>query len=127
MINGGLETHELVLGPAAVQDAWAAAERPAANPPPGPTPRVSVAPEVSGIRIVAASGASQTVIYMVPDDLSVQLLLQCHIADHLERGMAAAVRFVGPGGVILTPPPGASSAAPRPLPPAGPTPVATRP
>src|SRR5215213_10086859 len=46
VVNGGLEVHELVLGDQAVQDAWEAAEGAAANPPPGPTPVVSVAPEV---------------------------------------------------------------------------------
>ncbi len=110
VVNGGLEVHELVLGTAAVQDAWARAERPAANPPPGPTPLVSVPPGTGGLRVVARSGETRTVLYSVPRDGSVQLLLACHIADHLERGMAGAVRFVGPGGVLLSPPPSATPA-----------------
>jgi hypothetical protein len=104
VVNGGLDIHELVLGPAEVQQAWAAAEAPAANPPPGPTPAVSVPPGLEGLRVVVASGATETVTYTVPTDTTEQLLLGCHIADHLERGMAGAVRFVGPGGVPLASP-----------------------
>jgi len=101
VVNGGLDIHELVLGPAAVQQAWEDAEEPAANPPPGPTPDVSVPPGLEGLRVVVRSGETQTVTYSVPDDISEQLLLGCHISDHWERGMAGAVRLVGPGGVPL--------------------------
>ncbi len=114
VVNGGLEVHELVLGSADVQDAWAAAERPAANPPPGPTPSVSVPPGLEGLRIVARSGETQSVTYTVPSDIGIQLLLGCHIADHLERGMAGAIRFVGPGGVPPEGPSGSPSAAAAP-------------
>jgi hypothetical protein len=110
VVNGGLDVHELVLGPRAVQEAWEAAEEPAANPPPGPTPAVSVAPGLEGLRVVVASGATQTVTYTVPADASEQLLLGCHISDHWERGMAGAVRLVGPGGAPLDGP--GQSAAP---------------
>jgi hypothetical protein len=109
VVNGGLDVHELVLGPRAVQDAWEAAEEPAANPPPGPTPQVSVPPALEGLRVVVGSGDTETVTYEVPEDLGEQLLLGCHISDHWERGMAGAVRFVGPGGVPLD---DAASAAP---------------
>jgi hypothetical protein len=112
VINGGLETHELVLGTSAVQDAWATAEKPAANPPPGPTPRVSVQPGLEGLRIVLRSGESTSVLYTVPRDVTEQLYLGCHIADHLERGMAGAVRFVGAGGVPVSASPASSAAAP---------------
>lgn len=101
VVNGGLDVHELVIGPRAVQDAWEAAEEPAANPPPGATPLVSVPPGLEGLRVVVGSGDTDTVTYTVPDDISEQLLLGCHISDHWERGMAGAVRFVGPGGVPL--------------------------
>jgi hypothetical protein len=101
VVNGGLDVHELVLGTRAVQDAWEAAEAPAANHPPGPTPAVSVPPGLEGVRVVVASGATGTVTYSVPSDTAEQLLLGCHISDHWERGMAGAVRFVGPGGVPL--------------------------
>jgi len=101
VVNGGLDIHELVLGTRAVQDAWEAAEAPAANPPPGPTPAVSVPPGLEGVRVVVASGATQTVTYTVPSDIADQLLLGCHISDHWERGMAGAVRLAGPGGAPL--------------------------
>jgi hypothetical protein len=101
VVNGGLDVHELVLGPAAVQQAWEDAEESAANPPPGPTPAVSVPPAPTGLRVVVASGATGTVTYTVPSDSAEQLLLGCHISDHWERGMAGAVRLVGPGGVPL--------------------------
>lgn len=101
VVNGGLDVHELVLGPLAVQEAWEAAEAPAANPPPGPTPAVSVRPGLEGVRVVVSSGATQTVTYTVPADIAEQLLLGCHISDHWARGMAGAVRLVGPGGILL--------------------------
>lgn len=111
VVNGGLDIHELVIGPQAVQDAWEAAEEPAANPPPGPTPVVTVPPGLEGLRVVVESGATRTVTYTVPEDTAELLLLGCHISDHWERGMAGAVRFVGPGGVPLD---GAAPATPEP-------------
>jgi len=104
VVNGGLDVHELVLGPQAVQDAWEAVEETAANPPPGPTPAVSVPPALAGLRVVARSGETRTVTYTVPSNAGEQLLLGCHISDHWEKGMAGAVRFVGPGGVPLASP-----------------------
>ena len=115
VVNGGLDTHELIIGTQAVQDAWAAAERPAANPPPGPTPLVAVAPGLEGLRIVAGSGDIRSVTWTVPADAG-SLLLGCHISDHYERGMAGLIRAVGPGGVLLAP----SSGAPGPIPAAAP-------
>jgi hypothetical protein len=102
VVNGGLDTHELVIGPQAVQDAWKAAERPAADPPPGPTPLVTVAPGLEGIRIVARSGETRSVTWTVPPDAG-GLLMGCHIADHFERGMAGLIHPVGPGGASLAP------------------------
>ena len=68
VINGGLEVHEAVLGDAAVQDAWELAEAATAGRPPGPTPVVSVPPDVSGLRIVVASGQRVDVVWTVPAD-----------------------------------------------------------
>jgi len=104
VVNGGLDVHELVIGPADVQEAWAIAEGAAANPPPGPTPIVTVPSGLEGLRIVVSSGATETVTWTVPDDIAEQLLLGCHISDHWERGMAGAVRLVGPGGIPLETP-----------------------
>ena len=105
VVNGGLDTHELVIGTQAVQDAWAAAERPAANPPPGPTPVVAGPAGLEGVRIVVASGETRSITWTVPADAG-SLLLGCHIADHYERGMAGLVRAVGPGGSPLATPSG---------------------
>jgi len=96
VINGGLEVHEVVIGDAAVQDAWEAAEAGAANPPPGPTPVVSVPPGVAGIRIVVSSGQLVTLKWTVPLDPG-PILIGCHIAGHWAKGMQAAIRLVTPG------------------------------
>jgi uncharacterized cupredoxin-like copper-binding protein len=93
VINGGLTVHEAVIGNASVQDAWEAAEAAAADPPPGPTPLVSVPPDVSGIRIVVASGQRVDVIWTVPADTQ-PLVVGCHIPGHWAEGMHIPVRFV---------------------------------
>ena len=59
VINGGLVTHEAIIGDDRVQDAWEAAEAPHGDPPPGPTPVVSVPPDVAGVRIVVRSGRAR--------------------------------------------------------------------
>ena len=59
VINGGLEVHEAVIGDAAVQDAWEVAEAATVGRPPGPTPVVTVPPDVAGLRIVVASGPAR--------------------------------------------------------------------
>ena len=38
VINGGLVTHEAIIGDAATQEAWAVAEAATEGAPPGPTP-----------------------------------------------------------------------------------------
>ncbi len=101
VVNEGLEVHELVLGPRAVQDAWAAAEAAAANPPPGATPTVVVPASLQGVRLVVGSGQTVSITYTVPTS-GPPLLLGCHIADHYQRGMSGVVRLVGPGGVPLS-------------------------
>ena len=67
VFNAGLLAHELVLGDAAVQAAWATAE--AAATPPGFTatpPPVSLPPDVGGLRICLDSGASASADYDGP-------------------------------------------------------------
>ena len=66
VINGGLVAHEAVVGPSPVQDAWEAAEAPTASAPPGPTPQVSVEPDLAGLRIVVTSGERKDVTWTVP-------------------------------------------------------------
>jgi uncharacterized cupredoxin-like copper-binding protein len=111
VVNGGLDTHELIIGTQAVQDAWAAAEAPAADPPPGPTPLVAVAPGLEGIRLVVPSGETRSITWTVPANAGA-LLLGCHISDHYARGMAGLVRAVGPGGILRATPRPSSSAWP---------------
>jgi uncharacterized cupredoxin-like copper-binding protein len=93
VINGGLTVHEAVIGDTSVQDAWEAAEAEAADPPPGPTPLVSVPPDVSGIRVVVASGQRVDVTWTVPADTT-PLVVGCHIPGHWAEGMHIPVRFV---------------------------------
>jgi len=100
VVNGGLEVHEAVIGDPAVQDAWDAAEAGAANPPPGPTPIVSVAPDVAGIRIVVASGQRVDLVWTVPADSAIvgRLVLGCHIPGHWAKGMREAITVAPPRG-----------------------------
>jgi uncharacterized cupredoxin-like copper-binding protein len=98
VVNGGLEIHEAVIGSLAVQDAWEAAEAAAANAPPGPTPVVSVPPDMAGIRIVVASGQRVDLAWTVPADPAIvgTLVIGCHIPDHWTKGMRAAIRIALP-------------------------------
>src|SRR5471032_2657752 len=68
VINGGLVVHEVVIGDGTVQDAWEAAEAAVADPPPGPTPAVSVPPALAGLRIVVESGQRVDLLWTVPDN-----------------------------------------------------------
>jgi uncharacterized cupredoxin-like copper-binding protein len=95
VFNGGMVEHELVLGDAAVQQAWS--DEDAAATPPGAfatAPPASVDPTVGGLRILLPSGGTSSVIYHVPQAGELQML--CHLPGHLERGMAADVVFVTP-------------------------------
>ncbi len=96
VINGGLEIHEAVIGDAAVQDAWEVAEAATVGSPPGPTPVVSVPPDVAGLRIVVDSGERLDVLWTVPADAQdgPAWIVGCHIPGHFERGMQAPVRWV---------------------------------
>lgn len=98
VVNGGLEIHELVIGDQAVQDAWEAAEASAANPPPGPTPVVTVPAGQEGIRVVVPSGQRVDVEWTVPPTAAAvgTLVLGCHIPGHWEKGMKAALRVAVP-------------------------------
>ncbi len=97
VINGGLEVHEVVIGDPSVQDAWEAAEAAAANPPPGPTPLVTVPAGTAGVRIVVQSGQRVDLRWTVPADPGA-LLIGCHIPGHWAKGMQASIRFVAPNG-----------------------------
>jgi uncharacterized cupredoxin-like copper-binding protein len=96
VINGGLEVHEAVIGDAAVQDAWEGAEAATVGRPPGPTPVVSVPPEVAGLRVVVASGQRVDVVWTVPVSAGgAAWVVGCHIPGHWARGMQVPVRWGG--------------------------------
>jgi hypothetical protein len=108
VINGGLDIHEAILGDLAVQLAWEAAEAEYADHPPGPTPEVSVPPELAGVRIVVRSGQRQDVTWTVPPDAPGAAggwFIGCHIPGHWERGMVVPVRFLDDQGRAITSPP----------------------
>lgn len=99
VVNGGLDVHELVIGDQAVQDAWEVAEAANADAPPGPTPAVSVPPDVAGVRVVVASGQRVDLTWTVPDAAAAsRLILGCHIPGHWAKGMRASVRVASPAG-----------------------------
>ena len=100
VVNGGLEIHELVIGDQAVQDAWEIAEAAAADPPPGPTPLVSVAPDVAGLRVVVPSGQRVDLVWTVPADPAAVagLMFGCHIPGHWEKGMKGGLRIASSNG-----------------------------
>ena len=95
LINAGLVVHEAVIGDRATQDAWEAAEAAVAGAPPGPTPAISLAPDVAGIRLVVASGERVDLTLTVPEDGS-EWFVGCHIPGHLEKGMQIPVRWGSP-------------------------------
>lgn len=90
VVNAGMVEHELVLGDAAVQSAWATANAAATPPAPFATaPPASVPAETGGLRVLLPSGGSTTVDYAVPEDGAV--LLICHLPGHQEKGMVGQV------------------------------------
>jgi len=90
VVNGGLVEHELVLGDASVQSAWAAANAAATPPAPFATaPAASVDPSVGGLRLLVPSGGSAVMDYTVPPTGDVELI--CHLPGHAERGMVGQV------------------------------------
>jgi uncharacterized cupredoxin-like copper-binding protein len=94
VINGGLEVHEAVIGDAATQAAWEAAEAATVGAPPGPTPVVSVPPGVAGLRIVVRSGERVDLVWTVPAIApTVAWQVGCHIPGHWARGMQIPVRW----------------------------------
>jgi uncharacterized cupredoxin-like copper-binding protein len=100
VVNGGLVIHEAIIGDQSVQDAWEAAEALHASPPPGPTPVVSVPPDVSGIRIVVASGERMDLVWTiraaVANPGAPPWLVGCHVPGHWARGMQIPVRWSAP-------------------------------
>ncbi len=90
ILNGGLLQHDLVIGDAAVQRAWSAADDEVWEAGVLATASAaSVPPGTGGLRVLLGSGDQATVEYQVPVDQ--QLALLCHIPGHIEKGMAGAV------------------------------------
>jgi uncharacterized cupredoxin-like copper-binding protein len=86
VINAGMVDHELTLGDAAVQEAWARADAAATPPAPFATaPRPSVAADVGGLHVILPPGGQTELIYAVPVGEDLRLL--CHLPGHIERGM----------------------------------------
>ena len=105
VINGGLALHEVVIGDQRVQDAWEVAEAATIGAPPGPTPLVSVPPDVAGLRIVVESGERVDLVWTVPSDANRAAagpwVVGCHIPGHWARGMLAPIRW--PGAPVADP------------------------
>ena len=98
VIDGGVTIHEAVIGDDRVQQAWEGAEAAVADHSPGPTPAVSVPPDVAGVRIVVDSGQRVDLLWTVPTDAAATAwVVGCHIPGHWARGMWVPVRFVTPG------------------------------
>ena len=116
VINGGLVAHEAVVGTASVQAAWEAVEAPTASVPPGPTPVLSVAPDIAavGVRVFVGSGQRNDAPWLVPASAANDgsWSIGCHIPGHLAAGMIVPIRFVGPGGVPLAGPSGSAPVVP---------------
>ena len=95
VINGGLAVHEAIIGDMRVQDAWEVAEATTVGAPPGPTPLVSVPPDVAGVRIVVASGERVDLVWTVPPDADTGAwIVGCHIPGHWAKGMQVPVRWM---------------------------------
>lgn len=100
VVNGGLDVHEAIIGDARVQDAWEVAEAATIGAPPGPTPSVSVPPDVHGLRIVVESGQRVDVRWTVPVDApaaATPWVVGCHIPGHWDKGMVIPIRWVEHG------------------------------
>jgi uncharacterized cupredoxin-like copper-binding protein len=90
VVNAGMVEHELVLGDAAVQAAWASADAAATPPAPFTTaPPASAPADTGGLRVLLPSGGSTIVDYAVPEADNV--LLICHLPGHQEKGMIGQV------------------------------------
>ena len=113
VLNGGLETHEAIIGDGAAQLAWEDAEAAVADHPPGPTPFVPSPAGFDGVRVVVGSGERVDVVWTVPADAAAAggWFVGCHIPGHFAKGMVVPVRLLGPDGVPLAsdPPPPASA------------------
>ena len=93
VFDAGMLAHELVLGDASVQAAWAAADAAATPPAPLATPATSERrrPASAGSGVLLTSGGQATVDYTVP--AAGELALLCHLPGHIEHGMVGRVEL----------------------------------
>jgi uncharacterized cupredoxin-like copper-binding protein len=113
VINGGLETHEAILGTLDDQLAYESAESAVIGSPPGPTPAIASPAGFDGIRLVAGSGQRVDATWTVPANAASTAagwFVGCHIPGHWAKGMVVPIRFVGPDGRPL------GTAPPLPIP-----------
>jgi uncharacterized cupredoxin-like copper-binding protein len=93
ILNGGMLEHELVLGDAQVQSAWARADAEAVPPAPFATsPPASAPAGTGGVRVLLRSGGATSVVYTVPIAQALQLI--CHLPGHVEEGMVGQVTLI---------------------------------
>ena len=113
-VNAGLDVHEAIIGDMPIQMAWEAAEAEHADPPPGPTPAVTVPVGMEGFRVVVGSGETKDVRWTVPTEVISPLVMGCHIPGHWAKGMQVPIRLVVPGrspsDVTTTPSPDPTAA-----------------
>jgi uncharacterized cupredoxin-like copper-binding protein len=95
LVDAGLDVHEAIVGDPATQDAWEAAEAAVAGAPPGPTPLVSVRPDVAGLRLVVRSGERADALWTVPPTAG-RMVIGCHIPGHWANGMMVPIRLIAP-------------------------------
>ncbi len=117
VINGGLETHEAVLGDMPAQLGWESGEAATIGAPPGPTPFVSPPHGFDGTRIVVPSGQLVQVVWTVPADAASApsgWFLGCHIPGHWAKGMVVPVRFVNSADQPIASAPAIPSILPTP-------------
>ena len=116
VLNGGLETHEAVVGDLEAQLAWEDAELATIDHPPGPTPFVPPPEGFDGTRIVVGSGQRLDVTWTVPADAARRgrrLVRRLPHPGSLGEGDGRCpVRFVGPDGTPLGTPPSLPGASP---------------
>lgn len=93
ILDGGMVEHELVLGDAQVQAAWALADAATGSPAPFATaPPASAPAGTGGVRVLLPSGGATSVVYEVPATGELQLI--CHLPGHAERGMIGRVTLI---------------------------------
>ena len=100
LINGGLEVHEAVIGDAAVQAAWEAAEAATDRcPARAHADRQRPTGRVAALRVVVRSGERVDLHWTVPADVLTgsapgRLDRRVHIPGHLANGMSIPIRWI---------------------------------